>query len=175
MQCLSLAILLSSAVFATQSHAQSREETAFAQSILQQLQWESFATKREYCGTIGITDDGQFVMSRVRKGRRDGCRPPNVRNAEPVASFHTHAAFDYDADSEVPSPQDVYIDSEEGLNGYVSTPGGRFWFVDGKNRTVSLICGVGCLPSDPAFEPGVWGQIRGFYTIEDLEWRLEGF
>jgi hypothetical protein len=75
----------------------------------------------------------------------------------------------------VPSPEDVYSDSDEGLNGYVATPGGRFWFVDGRNETVSLICGIGCLPSDPEFVPGLWGQIRSFYTIEDLEWRQEGF
>ena len=155
--------------------AQNSAETAFARAILSQIQAKSIAQNREYCGTIALTADGRYVASRARRGRRDGCRPVDAREGEIVASFHTHAAFHENADSEVPSPEDVYSDSDEGLNGYVATPGGRFWFVDGRNETVSLICGIGCLPSDPEFVPGLWGQIRSFYTIEDLEWRQEGF
>lgn len=155
--------------------AQTAAETAAARSILTQIQAQSISQNREHCGTMALTDDGRYIASRVRRGRRDGCRPPNARGGEIIASFHTHGAFDYDADSEVPSPQDVYSDADEGINGYLATPGGRFWFIDGQNLTVSLICGVGCLPQDPAFEQGVWGEIRGFYTIDDLEWRLDGF
>lgn len=157
-----------------QTFAQSAAETEFAREILSQLQERSFAENREYCGTIGISGDGRFVASRARRGGRNGCLPPSPRGVkEVIASFHTHAAFDPDADSELPSPRDIYSDAREGTDGYIATPGGRFWYVDGENLTASLICGIGCLQVDPAFVPGMWGPIRTFYTVEELEQRLE--
>lgn len=169
-------VLLGTAVLSSKpAAAQSPSETAAARAILSELQFDSFDNNREYCGTIAINDDGAYIYSRVRRGRKDSCRPPNAWGGEVIASFHTHAGFDFDADSEVPSPADVYSDFDEGINGYVATPGGRFWFIDGQNLTVSMICGIGCLPQDPDFQPGVFGEIRSFYTIDDLEWRLQGF
>lgn len=48
-----------------------------------------------------------------------------------VASLHTHGAFEYVMPAECPSVVDVEAGESEGINGYVSTSGGRLWFVDG--------------------------------------------
>ena len=42
---------------------------------------------------------------------------------EVMASFHTHACYDPDADSEVPSVEDLAGDIDESVNGYVATLG----------------------------------------------------
>lgn len=152
--------------------AQDRAEVAFARQILSGVQAKSFASNREFCGTIGLTETGGLIASHPRRGQRDGCRPRDPVGAfEVIASFHTHAGFDPDADSELPSVSDVQSDMDEGLDGYLATPGGRFWFIDGQSGTVRQICGTGCLPTDPDFEPGLWGRIRNRYTLGDLERR----
>jgi hypothetical protein len=48
-----------------------------------------------------------------------------------VASLHTDGAFEYVTPAECPSVVDVEADESEWINGYVSTSGGRLWFVDG--------------------------------------------
>lgn len=152
--------------------AQSEAELSFARDILSGIQENSFAANREYCGMIGLDQDGRLVASRPRKGRVDSCLPRDPRDAvEIIASYHTHGGFGADYDSEVPSTTDVIGDMDEGVDGYVSTPGGRFWFIDGQTGVARLICSLGCLPQDPDFVPGVWGKIRARYTLSDLERR----
>ena len=56
-------------------------------------------------------------------------------------------------------------DFEEGTNGYVSTPGGRLWFVDGRAREASLICGPRCLTQDPFYVPD--RSVETSYTLEE--------
>ena len=60
-----------------------------------------------------------------------------------VASFHTHCAFEYDTPAEFPSVGSVEVDEAEGVDGYILTSGGRFWYVDGSEPEVSQICGDG--------------------------------
>jgi hypothetical protein len=152
--------------------AQSNSEQAFARQILSGLQARSIAANREYCGIIGLTETGNLIASAARKGRRDSCLPKDPRGAiELIASYHTHAGFDEYADSEVPSASDVIGDMEEGLDGYVATPGGRLWFIDGQSGTTRQLCGLGCLPSDPDFLPGQWGPVKQRYTLSDLDAR----
>ena len=152
--------------------AQSPEEIAFARQILTQLQDNSFAANREYCGIIGLTADNKLTAATPRKGRRTSCQPRDPRDAaEIIASYHTHGGFDWDADSEVPSTEDIIGDMEEGIDGYVSTPGGRLWFIDGQTGVARQLCGLGCLPSDPDFEPEVFGPVRDRYTLNQLEQR----
>lgn len=152
--------------------AQERPEAAFARQILTGLQAKSFASNREFCGIIGRTADGRLIASHPRRGQRDGCRPRDPLGAATViASFHTHAGFDAEADSELPSVSDVRSDMDEGLDGYLATPGGRFWFIDGQTGSVRQICGPGCLPADPAFEPGIWKPVRKRYSLSELERR----
>ncbi|WP_167684343.1 DUF4329 domain-containing protein [Parasedimentitalea denitrificans] len=152
--------------------AQAQAERNFARKVLTDLQRQSFAANREYCGIIGLTETGGLIASAPRKGSRDSCRPKGPRSAiELIASYHTHAGFDEDADSEVPSASDVIGDMEEGLDGYVSTPGGRLWFIDGQSGTVRQLCGLNCLPADPDFLPDQWEPVKQRFTLSDLEGR----
>ena len=59
-------------------------------------------------------------------------------------------------------------DEAEGIDGYTSTPGGRFWYVDGTELVVSQICGVGCMIQDSNFEVGLDGCIEVSYSIEEM-------
>ncbi|MEX0338245.1 MAG: DUF4329 domain-containing protein [Arenibacterium sp.] len=156
--------------------AQDAAEVAFAKSVLSQLQSPSFQSNREFCGMIGETEEGRLVASKPKRGGRDGCRPNDPRDAvEVFASFHTHAGFDEGADSELPSVEDVLSDMDEGVDGYLATPGGRCWFIDGQSGSVRQICGLGCLPQDPDFVPGVFGPIRKRYSLGELERRAGQF
>ena len=160
-------------LFNTQpTNAQSPNELAFARQILTDLQDNSFAANREYCGIIGIDEDNRLVASRPRKGSRGSCTPRDPRNVvDIIASYHTHAGFDESYDSEVPSSDDVLGDMEEGLDGYIATPGGRFWFVDGQSGSARQICGIACLPQDPDFEANIYGPIKQRYSLGELERR----
>jgi hypothetical protein len=165
-----IAVLLAGAPGAV---AQEASEMAAARAILMELQPRSFAENREYCGYIGILPDGRHMATEVTRGRRDSClsRGDESRFLEVTASFHTHAAFEWDADSEVPSVEDVLGDMEEGVDGYVATPGGRFWFIDGARGVARQICGLGCLGQDPDFVEGAAGPIAMQYTLEQLRAR----
>lgn len=157
--------------------AQDPAEMRAAREVLMQLQPRSFAENREYCGYVGILPDGTVSVTEVTRGRRDSClsRADESRFVEIVASFHTHAGFDPDADSEVPSVEDIEGDMYEGVDGYVSTPGGRFWYIDGQRGVATLICGLGCMGQDPRFVPGIAGPIANRYTLDDLEARAFGW
>lgn len=154
------------------AHAQEASVVAAARAVLSDLQAISFASNREYCGILGRNDEGQMVASAPRAGQRDSCRPRNPRSTDTlIASFHTHAAHDIGADSEVPSSNDLRADMEDGIDGFVATPGGRFWFIDGTRGVAHLICGPGCLPQDPNYDPAHAGPIASRYTLRDLEQR----
>lgn len=161
------------AVLAAQSvQAQSEAELRFAKSVLQQAQTFTLQAGKEFCGYIGIDRDGKMRATNATRGRLDECYshdPPEDWNL--IASYHTHGTFDPDVDSEVPSVLDVEADNSEGVNGYIATPGGRMWFVDGKNLRARQICGVGCLQSDPAFEPELFGPVANGFTLRELRRR----
>ena len=157
---------------ATPAIAQSPEELAFARQLLGALQQQSFDRNREFCGIIGLTDDYKLIASTPRRGGRGSCTPRDPRDAaEVIASFHTHAGFDDRYDSEVPSSADIIGDMEDGLDGYIATPGGRLWFIDGQSGSARQICGLGCLPQDPDFEPLVYGPIKERYSLGEIERR----
>ena len=166
LSCLSLMVL------AEGVQAQTQEEVAFAAAVLTQAQDMSFHSEREYCGTIGVDEFGRLVASGFEQGHTDSCQPHNPENAvEVIASFHTHGSYDRNYDSEVPSVSDVESDMAEGIDGWVATPGGRLWFVDGRFGVTWQVCGVGCLPQDPDFRPERKGTIKERYTLEQLERR----
>lgn len=149
--------------------ATGQSEAEFAKATLNNLQELSFANNREFCGYILRTPDGTLAASAAKKGRISSCRaddPPQDHLI--VASYHTHGAFEYDTSAEFPSVGDVLADEDEGIDGYVSTPGGRFWYVDGADLIVSQICSVGCLIQDPNFEAGLDGDIKVSYTLDEL-------
>ena len=150
-------------------HAQSLTfEARYAIAVLNQLQAVSFAKNREYCGYLVRAPDGKLKATAAKKGRIGSCLakdPPDDYLV--VASYHTHGAFDYDVPAEFPSVGDVEADEAEGIDGYVSTPGGRVWYVDGSDLIVSQICGLGCVAQDPNFEAGLDGHIEESYTLDE--------
>jgi hypothetical protein len=146
-----------------------QSEAEFAKAMLNGVQAASFAANREYCGYLLLTLDGQLAATSAAQGRMSSCRanlPPEGHLI--VASFHTHGAFDYDTPAEFPSVGDVEADQAEGIDGYVSTPGGRLWFVDGTDLLVSQLCSVGCMIQDPNFQAGLDGVIKVSYSVEEL-------
>lgn len=163
----SLSMTASSAV------AQNAAELAVARGVLLQLQPRSFSENLEYCGYIGRMSGGQLAATEVTRGDTWGClsRGSEDRFVEVVASFHTHAAFDRAADSEVPSTDDMRGDMEERVNGYVATPGGRLWYIDWQRAVATQVCGLGCMGQDPGFIPGDAGPIAQSYTLQQLQAR----
>ncbi len=163
-----IAVLMSITTAAT---AQDRALVRAAKSTLAQIQDNSFAANREYCGLLGVSPSGQLVVTNARKGRVDSCTPRDFPSddIEPIASYHTHGAYDPDADAEVPSLGDLDADTDEGLDyGFMSSPGGRFWVIDTARQEVRMLCGLGCMPSDPDFVAGDWGPIKKRYSRNEL-------
>ncbi|WP_165351880.1 DUF4329 domain-containing protein [Salipiger sp. IMCC34102] len=164
-----LVILLSAIGLVGPAGAQSVEEVDLAQKTLARLQEPSFRKRREHCGFIGYDDKGKLKATPAVEGTMDSCAAPYPTDLAVTASYHTHGAFDEGYYNELPSTIDVDGDAGAFLNGYVATPGGRFWIVSGRNRSAHLICGIGCLPVAPGFRKGLTGEILDGYSFEDLE------
>lgn len=148
--------------------AQPRDELNVVRQVFAQIQPISTARNREYCGYLGFDGLGQLTTTAPVRGRKDECEPDAPDDFDIVASWHTHAGFDEGAYSEVPSVTDFEADEDEGIDGYLATPGGRLWYIDTTDGVVSQVCGLGCLFQDPDFVPGVEGRIERSYTYEDL-------
>ncbi len=149
--------------------AQPAAEQTLARSLLRDMQARSIRESREFCGMIGIDASGRYVVGPISRGTAARCTFRRPRTAERiVASFHTHGAYLAGYDNEVPSIIDLESERSQGLRGYVATPGGRFWLVDGVRSQVSLICGPKCLPWDPRFDDGELERIRKSYSRDQL-------
>ena len=160
--------------WATMANAQDTTDVALAKATLENLQAQSFAANREFCGYLIRDPSGALVATKATSGAESYCEPEApADDAVIIASYHTHGAFEYDTPAEFPSVGDIEADEAEGIDGYVTTPGGRFWYIDTTDMEVSQICGVGCVTQDPNFEAGLDGEIAQSYTYEDLL-RLEG-
>ncbi|MBY5932988.1 DUF4329 domain-containing protein [Tateyamaria omphalii] len=149
---------------------QTATEVAFATDLFNELQVRSIDEGREYCGLIGIDASGDYVATTARRGDAVSCLPPQSagRNVTVLASYHTHAAYDPEYLTEVPSFDDMRTDIEDGTDGYIATPGGRLWYIDARAQEARLICGAGCLVSDVRFEEDPDFPVRNRYTLYDL-------
>ncbi|MCK0128501.1 DUF4329 domain-containing protein [Erythrobacter sp. F6033] len=136
-------------VTTTQSEVQ-----AFARAQLDALQERSFAEDIELCGIIFERSNGELGASSPRPGDEASCGIAffDEPGMKPLASFHTHAAQNDQYDSEVPSVLDMRSDSALGMDGYLATPGGRFWWIDGNREIAKMVCGEGCLAQDTNYE-----------------------
>ncbi|MFU7528936.1 DUF4329 domain-containing protein [Qipengyuania sp. ASV99] len=149
---------------------------AYARQQLDALQAESFASDRELCGIIFETSDEKLGVSRPTDGDVASCdisyfdEPGMV----PVASFHTHGKHSVRYDGEVPSLIDIESDVASGIDGYVSTPGGRLWHIDHRHAVARQVCGPGCLKQDPGYRPCTGDNVARVYTIEQLRSRFSG-
>lgn len=155
--------------------ATTEEVTAFARSQLGELQARSFAEDIELCGIIFEDSNGELGSSRILEGDRASCDIAyfDEPGMAPIASFHTHGAFSEDFDSEVPSTIDLESDISSRMDGYVSTPGGRFWRTNWRARSAELICDQGCLPVDPAYRSCEGFLPQPTYSLGTLRARLE--
>lgn len=146
-----------------------------AKRTLEMAQPPSFSSKREHCGLIGQLPGARFAATRPKRGGADSCRPREFRrDVQVMASYHTHGSYDPEADSEVPSSTDVIADMEEGVFGFVATPGGRMWMIDPVSGIAQMICGLGCLSQDPDFIEHPADNIRARYTLRQLHLRERG-
>ena len=147
----------------------------FAKAFLDSIQPRSIALRRELCGVFRVTETGEIVATPPRVGDFAGCDMPVPRAGSGVfASYHTHSAFAPGYDNEVPSLQDLRNDVRLGIDGYVSTPGGRVWRVDHVTRSAVQLCGIGCVFMDPGFVPLNGSGIRARYSMADLRRRVAG-
>ena len=147
----------------------SGDELAFVTDLLREMQLRSYATGSETCGYVGRDPQGQMMASPINTGREASCllprTPPGMRVA---ASIHTHGTYSPAYASEFPTVQDMTTDARDGINGYISTPGGRLWYVDTATMSVRQLCGRGCLPQDPHYRPQDDGPVQAAYTIAEL-------
>jgi len=149
--------------------AQTNAEIRFAMDVLDDLQLLSFDENREYCGYIGLNDAGDFIASQATKGRKGSCRSDDpTEEMRIIASYHTHGGYSDDYDSEVPSVSDLEGDRDEGVDGYVATPGGRVWYNNTGTMTTTMLCDVDCITSDNDFERSDF-EVAKSYTLEQLK------
>lgn len=138
------------AVSATLAQSQTQEEMAFAHSVLNALQARSIAEGREYCGYLARNRAGELVATPAVRGDEASCEPDYPDDGLVVfADYHTHGAYHPDYENELPSLTDVEGNMELEIDGYISTPGGRLWFVDGSRGVSSQICPDTCVLIDP--------------------------
>jgi len=170
-------LALAAGAFHTPAQAQERDLIETARATLAGIQSRSFSQNREFCGLIGRTVQGNLVITRPRQGGPDGCRPKSfffLNKIEVLASYHTHGAHLPNETVEVPSTFDLEADAEEGIFGFVSTPGGRFWIIEPAKDQVRMLCGMGCLPQDPTYDVASDEPLQTIYTWQELVEREAG-
>ena len=152
----------------------SEQVQAFAKQQLGNLQARSFAEDTEYCGIIFEDSNGELGAARILEGKQASCDIAyfDEPGMAPVASFHTHGGYSDEFDSEVPSTLDLESDMASGMDGYVSTPGGRFWRNDARKGVAIQVCGERCLPQDPAYRPCPAQAPEPEYTLATLRARF---
>ena len=176
MQRLVLIILVSLGLSSPAS-AQSRSDVAdeidkFVLALFDQIQPKSIEENREYCGLIGFNHSDLLVATGPFPGTTDRCDPgQGDEDIEVIASYHTHGGFDPEADSEVPSVDDLTADFEEGIDGYVATPGGRVWLNLVEEKLTYQLCGRNCVVADPTAKPCPGFPPLVEYTIPTLKER----
>lgn len=146
----------------------------FAAAHFDKIQPRSIADNVEYCGYFGYDRTNKLVATLATRGEQDSCDP-----AEPpqgfaiLASYHTHGAYTQDADTEVPSIEDLQGDIEEEIDGYIATPGGRLWVNSAEERLAFVLCGRGCVKADKRFRECKAYPPGEEYTLLELLQRAE--
>lgn len=146
----------------------------FARQQLQSLQRRSFSEGREFCGVIVEDAGGKLSTLDVAEGDIANCQYDYQGQVgiTPVASFHTHGGASIQYDDEAPSLQDLQSDISSRMDGYLATPGGRFWRIDWQSQTANLICGEGCLAQDPNYRSCPAHEPAAQYDIKRLQKRF---
>ncbi len=152
--------------------APTSEIRSYAKAFLNGIQEISISESREYCGFFVETPDGNVIGTPPIAGTADGCAAGFIPG-NAIASYHTHGGYLPGYFNEIPSTYDAISAFEVELDDYISTPGGRFWKVDGATGDSTLLCDRGCLINDPKYRPNPQNPGRKSYTIESLE-ELQG-
>lgn len=137
----------------------------YAKAVLNSLAAPSFTQGIEFCGYIFEGADGALAHT-VKSGGVDFCDYGPAPGTT-VASYHTHGDYAVGYDSEIPSVDDVEGSVGIGFDDYLGTPGGRFW-INRADGVAQLICGAGCLESDPDYVPDPTLPVDNRYTLSDL-------
>lgn len=175
-----LTVLL--ALSAGPAEAQSRSDVVdeldeldrLALATFDRIQPLSIRDNAEYCGLFGYDIYGNLAATPARRGQTDSCDPGiEPFGFEVLASYHTHGAYSRDADTEVPSVDDLLGDFEEGIDGYIATPSGRVWLNLVEDEVSILLCGKGCVVADPSFRACPAFPPGDEHTIETLQLREE--
>jgi len=158
----------------TATPAQSADQAAmnaFAKSLLNSIQTRSIAEQVEYCGYILRAPDGGFTATPPNRGNFDSCENDYSGLNQILASYHTHGSYGREYDNEVPSTVDMEGDLGMGVDGYISTPGGRFWLIDHESRSANMLCGRSCMIDDPGYVVTDDSTIRTQYSLGTLRQR----
>ena len=148
------------------------EKDRFAKSHLDSIQAASIAEQKEYCGYFYYSWLGQMRATAPRKGEFATCSMPvPPAYARAFANYHTHGAYGEDYDNEVPSLADMETVFDLRRDGYLTTPGGRFWRLNYNSRDALQLCGLGCVTSDPNFVRRNESRVRPRYSILQLALR----
>jgi len=168
------ALALAGSLIAPSAFAQSQEELDLMRKTLADLNLQSFEEGIEFCGYVGFDAEGKLAVSPPTRGDESSCLSDDPVNLDLLtASYHTHGDFSTEYSSETPSGDDMEGDEEEGIDGWVGTPGGRLWYIDTTDMITRQICGIGCLPSDPNFVEGDSGIIEQSYSYDELVIKLD--
>lgn len=141
---------------------------SYAKDFLNAINPRSYTESREYCGFFVFVGDGKVVGTPPRAGTPDSCSY-GYAPAGTIASYHTHGGFLPRYFNELPSVPDALSAARIGLTDFISTPGGRFWVVDGETGTSTMLCGRGCLSSDPNFKATPLDPKQSVYTVSELK------
>jgi len=144
-------------------------ELAYVTGILRDLQTRSFAANTEFCGYIGRDPAGNLMATQALQGDEASCTLPQIpAGMTLLASFHTHGTYSPYYASEFPTTTDMLSDASDSIDGYIATPGGRLWYVDTDTMTTRQLCGRGCLPQDPGYDPTDDGPVQPVFTLQQL-------
>ena len=147
-------------------------------AVLNQAQQLSFKNGVEYCGFIALDTLGALRATAPARGLIDQCSPDAPDDWTLIASYHTHGSVDLtdlESSFELPSSDDIESDHLDEVNGYIATPGGRLWFVDGHQKIAYLIQPEGFMMTDPNYQSDDCTLYQS-YTINELRYlETDGF
>lgn len=170
-------LILLAALLPATAPAQSRSNVTddidnFVLAHFDEIQPRSISENVEFCGLIGFNHGDLLVATGPFRGERDSCDPhQDAAEIEVIASYHTHGGYDPEADSEVPSVDDLLADLEDRIDGYVATPGGRVWLNIWVEQLTFQLCGRNCVASDPRSRPCPAAPPYVEYTLQALRER----
>ena len=172
MQWLITVILLFTITQNATAEALNAHELSFIKDLFNRIQPATFKNNREYCGYIGYADNGELIATAAHQGQENSCmRQAPAADFAVIASYHTHGAFSVEADAEFPSTDDMEADIAEDLDGFIATPGGRFWHIDTIEGIARMVCGRNCVLSDPNFDPEQVDAMQESYNLSELRVR----